>query len=171
MRTETDLLAPIILLILFIQSKCLDDLQYPERILTTDSYAHSLRYSPIGPNRRRSEAAHHEHQNGFCAAIDAPKPTTTALYDLLKIMAPAQDFAQIDASWRLGVKGYAEYKRLLLDLFHANFDAARERRKQLLAAPDEVEHILVQGARRAREMAAPVISRVRRAVGLPESGT
>jgi tryptophanyl-tRNA synthetase len=104
------------------------------------------------------------------AAIDAPKSTTSALYDLLKIMAPAQDFPHIDESWRSGGKGYAEYKRLLLDVFHATFDAARERRKQLLAAPDEVEQILVQGARRAREMAAPVMRRVRRAVGLPEAG-
>jgi tryptophanyl-tRNA synthetase len=100
------------------------------------------------------------------AAIDAPKPLTSALYDLLKIMAPPGDFAQIDLGWRSGGKGYAEYKRLLLDLFHATFDAARERRKQLLAAPDEVERVLMQGARRAREIAAPVMSRVRRVVGL-----
>jgi tryptophanyl-tRNA synthetase len=103
------------------------------------------------------------------AAIEAPKPVSSALYDLLKIMASADDFAAIEASWRSGGKGYGEYKRLLLDLFHATFDEARERRKRLLAAPDEVEQILVEGAQRARAIAAPVMSRVRRAAGLPET--
>ncbi len=103
------------------------------------------------------------------AAIEAPKPVSSALYDLLKIMASAHDFATFEASWRSGGKGSGEYRGLLLDLFHATFDEARERRKRLLAAPDEVEQILVEGAQRARAIAAPVMSRVRRAAGLPET--
>ncbi|HEU4604254.1 MAG TPA: tryptophan--tRNA ligase [Steroidobacteraceae bacterium] len=103
------------------------------------------------------------------AAIDAPKPMDSALYQLLKIMAPPDDFAELDRSWCAGGKGYAEYKRVLLDLFHATFDGARARRKQLMAAPDEVERVLVQGARRARAIAAPIMNRVRQVVGLPEA--
>ena len=47
------------------------------------------------------------------------------------------------------------------------FDPARSRREELLADPGEVDRILADGARRARELAHPVISGVRKAVGLP----
>ena len=76
------------------------------------------------------------------------------------------EFAQLDLSWREGGKGYAEYKKRLLEYFHARFDAARQRREELRRDPAEVERILVDGARRAREMAAPIMERIRRATGI-----
>lgn len=97
--------------------------------------------------------------------VEAPKPTDNALYQLLKIMAPPEEFAAIDQSWRAGGKGYGDYKKKLLELFHANFDSARKKREELLRDPAEVERILQDGARKAREMAAPIIAAVRRAVG------
>jgi tryptophanyl-tRNA synthetase len=97
--------------------------------------------------------------------VEAPKPTDSALYQLLKLMAPPAEFAQIDQSWREGGKGYGDFKKKLLELFHANFDAARARREALLQDPGEVDRILADGARRAREVAAPYIAAVRRAVG------
>ena len=81
-------------------------------------------------------------------------------------MAPPDEFAQLDASWKAGGKGYAEYKKVLLEYFHATFDAARRRREELRRDPAEVERILVDGARRAREIAAPIMEQVRRATGI-----
>lgn len=98
--------------------------------------------------------------------LDSPKPIDNALYGLLALMAPAGELAQLDLSWRAGGKGYAEYKKLLLEYFHARFDAARKRREELRRDPAEVERILVDGARRAREMATPIMERVRRATGI-----
>jgi tryptophanyl-tRNA synthetase len=99
--------------------------------------------------------------------VEAPKPTEgNALYQLMKIMLPPAEFAAADASWRAGGKGYGEYKKLLLEAFHATFGPARKRREELQADPAELERILQDGARRAREVAAPIISQVRRAVGL-----
>ena len=43
--------------------------------------------------------------------LESPKPIDNALYGLLAIMAPPDEFAQLDASWRAGGKGYAEYKK------------------------------------------------------------
>lgn len=97
--------------------------------------------------------------------VEAPKPTDNALYQLLKLMAPADDFAALDESWRAGGKGYGEYKKKLLEYFHALFDPARARREELLRDPGEVERILLDGARRAREIASPIIGAVRTAVG------
>lgn len=97
--------------------------------------------------------------------VEAPKPTDNALYQLLKIMAPPEEFAALDQSWREGGKGYGEYKKKLLECFHATFGPARARRDELLADPGEVERILKDGARRAREIASPIIGAVRSAVG------
>ena len=100
-------------------------------------------------------------------AVDQPKPIEgNALYELLKIMAPLGEFVAIDESWRAGGKGYGDYKKKLLEFFHLTFDPARARRTELLRNPDELERILLDGARRARELAAPVMADVRRAVGL-----
>jgi tryptophanyl-tRNA synthetase len=100
-------------------------------------------------------------------AVEAPKPTeNNALYDLMKVMLPEAEFMQADATWRAGGKGYGEYKKLLLEAFHTTFGPARKRREELLSDPGELERILQDGARRAREAAAPLMERVRRAVGL-----
>jgi len=99
--------------------------------------------------------------------VESPKPTEdSALYQLLKVMAPPGEFAAIDASWRAGGKGYGHYKKQLVELYHATFDGPREKREQLLADPGEVERILKDGAERARAIAVPLLDRVRRAVGL-----
>jgi len=81
-------------------------------------------------------------------------------------MTPPGEFAQLDASWKSGGKGYAEYKRLLLDYFHATFDAARQRREELCRHPAELERIIVDGARHAREIATPIMEQVHRATGI-----
>lgn len=98
--------------------------------------------------------------------VEAPKPTDSALYQLLKIMAPPGEFEAIDQSWRAGGKGYGDYKKKLLEYFHASFDGPRQKREALLQDPGEVERILRDGAVRARALAAPVMDRVRKAVGL-----
>ncbi len=99
--------------------------------------------------------------------VDAPKPTeNSALYQLLKLLAPEGEFAQIDRSWKEGGTGYGDYKKRLLDLFHAQFDPARGKHQKLLEDRAEVERVLTSGAKRAREIAAPIIEEVRRATGL-----
>ncbi len=102
---------------------------------------------------------------------DQPKPTKDQpLYDLLKVVLPEAEFAEVHTRWITGgdpkTNGYGFFKGKLLEGYHATFDAARARYTQLLNDPAEVERTLLAGAKRAREYAAPVIARVRRAVGL-----
>jgi tryptophanyl-tRNA synthetase len=98
--------------------------------------------------------------------VEAPKPFDSPLFSLLRILAPPADVPGLEASWREGGKGYGDYKKKLLDYFHATFDGARARHAELEREPGEVEEILRQGSERARAYAAPVIAAVRRAVGL-----
>jgi tryptophanyl-tRNA synthetase len=98
--------------------------------------------------------------------VESPKPTENALYQLLQLLAPADQFQEIDRTWRAGGKGYGEYKKMLLGLFLSTFGPARAARDQLMRDPGRVEQVLADGARRARNFAAPIIGEVRRAVGI-----
>ena len=101
------------------------------------------------------------------APVEAPKPVGDApLYDLLKLVLPPDQFAAADAEWKAGGKGYGHFKGLLLDGYHATFAEPRKRYQALMADPAEVERLLKAGAQKARGFAAPVIARVRAAVGL-----
>ncbi len=99
--------------------------------------------------------------------VEDPKPTAgTGLYELLRLLAKKEDFEQIDASFRRGGEGYGVYKKQLLELFHAAFGEARARRAELEKDLGEVERILRQGARQAREVAAAQMQAVKNATGL-----
>jgi len=105
-------------------------------------------------------------------APDAAKPVENQpLYDLLKVSLSPADFAVIDAKWRAAggepkTHGYGAFKQALLDAYHATFDPARKRYGELMNDRAELERLLKIGADKARTYAAPVISRVRGAVGL-----
>lgn len=100
-------------------------------------------------------------------SVEAPKPTEdNALYGLLKLMASPADFTEIDRRWRAGGEGYGVFKKELLDLFHATFDAARARHAELSRDPGVVEQVLQEGAARARKIAQETMTRVRSSVGV-----
>jgi tryptophanyl-tRNA synthetase len=98
--------------------------------------------------------------------VEAPKPVESPLYALLKLVLPPSEFTEVDRAWRSGGRGYGDFKKTLLAGFHAAFDGPRARYLALEAEPAEVERILEDGAARARALAAPIISGVRKAVGL-----
>ena len=104
------------------------------------------------------------------AAVDGPKTEPSVLLDLLRLLAPPDELAQIEADWRQGGLGYGTFKQLLLDCFMATFGAARARRQALAAAPDYVHQVLQDGAERARTLAAPTWAAVTAAVGCGRSG-
>jgi tryptophanyl-tRNA synthetase len=62
--------------------------------------------------------------------------------------------------------GYGDFKKRLADAYWDYFAPMRARRTEILADPGWVDEVLAAGALRAREEAAKVLERVRRAVGL-----
>jgi tryptophanyl-tRNA synthetase len=99
-------------------------------------------------------------------APESPKPLDTPLHQLLKVMAPESEWAEVDRTWRAGGTGYGDYKKMLLGYYHATFDGPRKRYDELSADPAAVEAVLKAGAQKARDYAAPIIAAVRAAVGL-----
>jgi tryptophanyl-tRNA synthetase len=62
--------------------------------------------------------------------------------------------------------GYGDAKKLLLGKIDRYFAPARARRKLLERDPGSVEEVLLDGAKRAREVARVTMGLVRRAVGM-----
>ncbi|MCA9751572.1 MAG: tryptophan--tRNA ligase [Gemmatimonadetes bacterium] len=95
---------------------------------------------------------------------DPAKDTVFALYRLFASPAEAEEMAR---RYREGGYGYGDAKKALLEKVEALVGPAREKRDDWLARPDDLEDVLADGARRAREVARPVLERLRTAVGFP----
>jgi len=99
--------------------------------------------------------------------VEDPKPKEgSALYQLLKIFAPAEERPWVEAAFDEGGVGYGDMKKKLFEFFVATFGEARARYDELAADPAEVDRILAAGAAKARETAAPLMDDVRTAVGI-----
>ena len=99
--------------------------------------------------------------------LEDPKPTENSIIlALYKLFAtPEQYQVMVDAHHAGGV-GYGQFKKDLFEAYWEYFRAAREKREWILAHPEYVDDVLNTGAARAREEAAKVLTRVRKAVGL-----
>jgi len=101
---------------------------------------------------------------------EEPKdPDGVLLMDFLKLFLEPAELAE----WRgrvreggAGAPGYGHLKARLKEGIDAAFGPARERRRELLADPAEVDRILARGAERARERASATRDRALAACGL-----
>ena len=99
--------------------------------------------------------------------VEAPKnPDACTLYALLKLFASPERMEEIRSLYVNGGAAYGYLKQELFELINAHFAPARERRKALLAKPDQIREILRQGADKAREKAAATLALARKRVGV-----
>jgi tryptophanyl-tRNA synthetase len=99
--------------------------------------------------------------------VEAAKPTeNSTILALFKLFASEADYAAMVADHARGGVGYGDFKKRLADAYWAFFAPMRARREEILADPGYVDRVLAAGESRAREEAAKVLARVRRAVGL-----
>jgi tryptophanyl-tRNA synthetase len=68
--------------------------------------------------------------------------------------------------FRKGGRGYGDFKKQLFEKLWEYFAPMRKRREEILAEQNYIDDVLEQGARRANTIAAGVMKRVRKAVGL-----
>jgi tryptophanyl-tRNA synthetase len=61
---------------------------------------------------------------------------------------------------------WGEAKKQLFELVNDELGQARERYNQLMDDPGHIESVLRKGADRAREYSAPLMQKVRQAVGI-----
>jgi tryptophanyl-tRNA synthetase len=101
------------------------------------------------------------------AAVEDPKnPDTSAIVALYKLCASPAEVALMEDQFRSGGLGYGEFKKRLFAALWECFAPYRTRRAEYEADKTTLDQILENGALRAREIALPVMDRVRKAVGL-----
>ena len=98
--------------------------------------------------------------------IDQPKVIEgTVLGQLMQAVNP-EKYEQFKVYGTAAGIGYGDLKKDLLAAIQERFQPFREKYDHHQAHPDEVEAILADGAKRAREIAAPVLAAARKAAGL-----
>jgi tryptophanyl-tRNA synthetase len=101
------------------------------------------------------------------APVEAQKdPAQSTPFQLLSLLASAEETAEWEARYKKGGMGYGEVKARLLQLVDDHFAPYRERRRELAASPDFVRDVLKEGGARARAVAQEVMHKVREATGL-----
>lgn len=99
--------------------------------------------------------------------VEEPKdPSTSSIVALYRLFAPEADVARMEADFRAGGIGYGEFKKRLFAAAWEYFEPMRQRRAELERDPGFVDRVLLEGAGRAREVAARTMERVRIATGL-----
>jgi tryptophanyl-tRNA synthetase len=76
------------------------------------------------------------------------------------------EVADLKARYRDGKVGDVEVKAKLAGAINTMLEPMRERRRDVLARPERIREIVVEGSRRARAIAAVTMERVRDAVRL-----
>lgn len=99
--------------------------------------------------------------------VEDPKPTEdSTVIALYELFASESELENMIADHKSGGFGYGDFKKRLAEAYWDYFAEMRQRRNEILADPGYVEEVLAKGAERAREEAAKVLDRVKRAVGL-----
>ncbi len=99
--------------------------------------------------------------------VEEPKdPGKCSVMALLKVMASPDEVTDWEDRYRQGGMGYGEVKKRLFELYKETLGEARQRHAELEKHPEEVERVLLDGARRAREVASETMREVRKVTGM-----
>ena len=97
---------------------------------------------------------------------ETPKdPDASLIFQIYRLLAPSAETAALRARYEAGI-GWGDAKAELADLLERLLAEPRARYEELMAHPGRIDALLADGAARARELAAPVMERVRRAIGI-----
>ena len=99
--------------------------------------------------------------------VEEPKdPDKCNVFALLKLVAEPKELAEWENRYRSGPMGYGQAKKRLAELLIEYFKPYRKKRIELENNIDFVKKVLADGAKRAKDVAADTLARVRKAVGL-----
>ena len=85
--------------------------------------------------------------------------------NLVNIYAALSDTSRADVLQKFGGHQFSEFKNDLADLAVAKLTPIAAEMRRLLTDAAEIDRILVSGAGKAREIAAPIVADVKRAIG------
>ncbi|MBI4946061.1 MAG: tryptophan--tRNA ligase [Bacteroidetes bacterium] len=98
--------------------------------------------------------------------LEEPKnPDTCNAFKLYQLLANEKDVKQMQDNYRKGGYGYGHTKTALFELIMDKFKNERAEYERYMNNKNELEKKLLQGAEKAREVARPVLKRVREKLG------
>jgi tryptophanyl-tRNA synthetase len=97
---------------------------------------------------------------------DPGNPDVCNIFTLHKFFSPAERQQEVRAGCTSAGIGCIDCKKWLFEGMRAELGRIRARRDELLANPDAIDAILIDGARRARVIAQQTMERVRARLGL-----
>jgi len=92
-------------------------------------------------------------------------PDTCTLFSIYQAFATESELAKMREQYAKGI-AWGEMKKILFEYINEQIAPARERYNALLDAPEHIEEQLQEGARKAREVSAPFLKKLRQAVGI-----
>jgi len=99
--------------------------------------------------------------------VDEPKdPDTCNLFGIFKLFASKERQAQIAEGYRSGGLGYGAVKQELYELIDQYVAPGREVYQEYMEDTARIDQILSEGALKARALALPTLTAVRRAIGI-----
>src|SRR5690242_20459776 len=96
---------------------------------------------------------------------EAKDPDTSNIFAIYQAFANADETAAMRRAFADGI-AWGEAKQALFERVDAELAPMRERYDALVAEPDRIERLLLDGARRVREIGGPLLRRLRNAVGI-----
>ena len=101
------------------------------------------------------------------AALEDPKEFEGCnVYNMAKLFLDAKDLEALQNRYKKGGEGHGHFKAYLADVMWEYFRDFREKQHYFKKNQDEVREILKQGANTAREIALPMIDKIRSATGI-----
>ncbi len=97
---------------------------------------------------------------------EAKDPDTCNIFALHRLVGTAQELAELDKDYRSGSISYKGSKDLLAMRINRFLQPIRERHEELVKDPSYLEKVLVDGSKRAKEIAGETMAEVREAAGL-----
>jgi len=100
-------------------------------------------------------------------ALEEPKEYEGCnVYNMAKLFLNEDECIALQERYKSGGEGHGHFKLYLADVMWEYFRPYREQREHYLAHQDEVRDILDAGAQKAREVALPMIEKIRTATGI-----
>ena len=96
---------------------------------------------------------------------EAKDPDTSTVFQIWQAFSSAEQTAWMREQFAAGI-AWGEAKKQLFELVNGELAEARERYNELLANPAEIEQVLLAGAEKARAESAPLLEKLRSAVGI-----
>ena len=98
---------------------------------------------------------------------EEPKdPDVDNIYNIYKYFASPEDLARVRKTYLEGGLAYGTMKQELFERLESTFGEAREQYDAYMADTAKMDKILAQGAEKARDIATPMMHKVRKTVGM-----